>query len=328
MERVANLSEEERVELFTAASEYHQLAGPSIEKDFWICWVLQRIFSDDSLKNILLFKGGTSLSKCFGLIERFSEDIDLIVDWTLITDEDPYAERSNRQQKMFNDAMKAKAPEYIRDQLLPEMKRVLSSHCTVTMHPERPGSISLIYSKAFESDYVKPHIELEFGAMSPMQPKGSYTIQPYCQSTAPQLFDSEGIHVEAIAARKTFWDKVSILHAEAHRPLDKNVPLRYSRHYYDLYQMIHAPVCQEAEQDLKLLQDVVAFKHKFYPQGWANYQAALEGRFKLLPAEKHIEKLKNDYAQMHEMIFGTYPDFDDVLASIADFEERLNGLHP
>jgi len=327
MDRVAGLTEAERVELFTVAAEHHALAGLAIEKDFWICWVLQKIFSDDSLKNKLLFKGGTSLSKCFGLIQRFSEDIDLIVDWTLITDEDPYAERSNRQQKMFNDAMKVKTPEYIREQLLPEMERLLSGHCTVSMHAERPGSISLTYAKAFDSDYVKPHIELEFGAMSPMQPKGSYMIQPYCQSTAPQLFDSAGIQIEAIAARKTFWDKVSILHAEAHRPEGRDVPLRYSRHYYDLHQMIRAPICEEAVSDLSLLWDVVAFKHKFYPQGWANYQAALDGQFSLIPSEKHIRQLKADYVQMQEMIFGDYPAFDEILGSIATFEERLNALH-
>jgi len=158
MNTIAGMPAKERAELFEATSNKTGLPVAAVEKDFWVCWLLKKIFEESELTNQLLFKGGTSLSKCFGLIDRFSENIDLILDWTLLT--------------------------------------------------------------------------------------------------------------------KTFWDKVIILHVEAHRPEDKKQPPRYSRHYYDLYQMINSPTLQEAMNDIALLKEVINFKAKFYPQGWANYNGA------------------------------------------------------
>lgn len=160
--------------------------------------------------------------------------------------------------------------------------------------------------------------------MSAMVPNGEFTIRPYCADVAPGLFDSPDLQVKAIEARKTFWDKVTILHVEAHRPEEKSQPLRYSRHYYDLYQMINSSTEKAAMDDIQLLKDVIAFKAKFYPQGWANYQGAAEGKVKLLP-EPHVQKiLESDYAQMKEMIFGDAASFDEILTTIGKFEQRLN----
>lgn len=325
MDGVAAIKAEERAELFLATADQKGLAAPAVEKDFWVCWILKQIFEDPDMANLVLFKGGTTLSKCFGLIERFSEDIDLILDWTVLTDEDPYAARSNTQQDRFNKQIAVATDSYIGDQMLALVTRVVAAHCEVALHEERPRSIMLRYPKAFTSGYIKPEVELEFGAMSPMEPSGEFTISPYCAEVAPQLFKVTDLKVKAIEAKKTFWDKVTILHVEAHRSEDRPQPARYSRHYYDLYRMINSSVLDEAMDDLSLLKEVVAFKAKFYPQGWANYQDAAKGNFRLLP-EAHIRKtLESDYAQMQEMIFGEYPAFNEILSVIGEFEQQLNG---
>ena len=109
MDRVAALTNQERNELFELTSSKMNLPGAAVEKDFWVCWVLKQLFGSTELSPQRLFKGGTSLSQCYGLIERFSEDIDLILDWEKLTDEDPYEIRSNTKQDLFNKDMKALA---------------------------------------------------------------------------------------------------------------------------------------------------------------------------------------------------------------------------
>lgn len=327
IETVAALSTTERAEVFTLTSENTGLVEAAVEKDFWVCWTLHRLFKDDALAPQLLFKGGTTLSKCYGLIERFSEDIDLILDWTVLTGENPYQERSKRKQDMFNKAIEAAARVYINDVILPSLKDLAGDLCELLIDERKPRSVMMTYPKAFSSDYIKPEIELEFGPMSAMTPNDEFVIKPYCADVVKNLVTSTDVRVMAIQAKKTFWDKVTILHVEAHRPREKEMPIRYSRHYYDLHQMIQSHIVEKAMDDLSLLNEVVEFKEKFYPQGWANYQAAKEGRFKLIPDEYRVKILRKDYAQLKEMIFGEYPGFDVIVSTIRLFEERLNNAY-
>lgn len=226
MDRVAALTNQERSELFELTSSKMNLPGAAVEKDFWVCWVLKQLFGSTELSPQLLFKGGTSLSKCYGLIERFSEDIDLILDWEKLTDEDPYEIRSNTKQDLFNKDMKALAEGYVKDTLLPLLQSELGQICNASIHPDRAGSITIDFPGSFESDYIKPSIELEIGPMSAMIPHSDVRIKPYCADVAPQLFSEPTTQVRAIDAKKTFWDKVTILHVEAHRPEDKQQQAR------------------------------------------------------------------------------------------------------
>jgi hypothetical protein len=327
VDTVANRSASERAEIFQATADETGLSPSAVEKDFWVCWVLKRIFETPELAKLFVFKGGTTLSKCFGLIERFSEDIDLILDWTELTEENPYLDRSNRQQDIFNKTMETKTREYVAGRLLPSITELLAPICSVIPNEERPKSLMVKYSKAFDSEYIKPEVELEIGAMAPMEPCGEFKIQTYCAEVMPDIFETADVDVRTFLAHKSFWDKVTILHVEAHRPEDKPQPLRYSRHYYDLFQMLNSPVKAEAMADLGLLSSIVAFKSKFYPQSWANYEGAANGTFRLRP-EPHIQQiLEEDYAQMEEMISGEYPLFDVILTAIEAFELELNAAH-
>jgi len=325
MDGIAARDTTERAEIFQATASKLGMVEAAVEKDFWVCWVLKQLFESPEIARQVLFKGGTTLSKCFNLIERFSEDIDLILDWTVLTDEDPYAERSNTQQDAFNKHLDILTQNYIREVMLALVSKVVSTHCQASLHPDKYHSIILRYPMAFDSKYIKPEIELEFGAMSAMEPNSNFRIQSYCADVFPQLFTTKDLGVNAIEAKKTFWDKVTILHATAHRSGDRPFPARYSRHYYDLYKMINSSVQAEAMADLPLLIDIVKFKNKFYPQGWANYPGAISGTFKLLPEDEIRRSLISDYEQMKEMIFGEYPTFDEILSSIAEFEIILNG---
>ena len=133
---------------------------------------------------------------------------------------------------------------------------------------------------------------------------------------------TRSVEVVAIAAERTFWEKATILHQEAHRKTQ--IPQRYSRHYYDLYKLAVSPVRASALADLKLLQDVVAFKQRFYPSAWARYDLAVPGSLKLFPATpSHVKDLARDYEEMQVMLFGAPPEFRDIIDELRTWRPRL-----
>lgn len=321
---VAELPTHERAQLFQATADDLAMLPAAVEKDFWVCWVLKKIFSDPVLAQQLLFKGGTSLSKCFSLIERFSEDIDLILDWNLLTNEDPYEDRSKTQQDKFNKQIEAQAQAYLKNELLGHLTHSFAD--IGALRPGEPGKRELIfqYPKAFEAAYIRPEILIEVGPMSAMAPNQLVEIEIYSAKAYSRIFKDPKVSVRTIAARKTFWDKITILHVEAHRPADKQLPPRYSRHYYDIYQMLNSKVKVEAMKDLALLISVAEFKNKFYPQGWANYQSIPQGTVRLSASPHFAKALARDYEGMREMIHGDYPDFSEIMHTIENFEAQLN----
>lgn len=322
IEAIAVLTHDERTELFRESAAQQGMKPAAVEKDFWICWALNRIFTDEQLRNQLIFKGGTSLSKCYHLIERFSEDIDLILDWRLLTNEDPYRQRNNTQQDRFNKAMEQNAQNYVATTLLPHAVGLFQG-LRVTIKPESPKSLLLHYPASFDAGYLKPSIELEFGAMSSMLPNDEFCVLPLCKNIAPASLGDLNVRVRSVKAVKTFWDKVTILHCEAHRPLDKQQPIRYSRHYYDLFSLLQTDIKTEALANRELLTSIFQFKHKFYPQGFARYPDAIQGQVNLVPPGARQIELARDYEKMREMIFGNYPSWDEIMTAIIEFEREL-----
>ncbi|MBU0754655.1 MAG: nucleotidyl transferase AbiEii/AbiGii toxin family protein, partial [Planctomycetes bacterium] len=125
---------------------------------------------------------------------------------------------------------------------------------------------------------------------------------------------------------RTFWEKVTILHHEAHRPAANPQPPGYSRHYYDVCRMARARVKNDAFADLNLLRAVVAFKDKFYRRGWARYDLAVPGTMKLVPPQHIMQVVERDYEAMRFMIFGERPVFRDLVEQIRALEAEINAL--
>ena len=132
--------------------------------------------------------------------------------------------------------------------------------------------------------------------------------------------------VTSLLAKRTFWEKATILHAEFHRPAERNPPGRYSRHYYDVAMMAGRSVKQEAFEDLDLLAAVVKHKQTFYASAWAQYPLAVPGTFRLAPPESRIQALRQDYREMAVMIFGEPPPFEQIVEKLAALEKELNVL--
>ena len=326
MESVAILAPAQRRELFQETAARMGMTPAIAEKDFWVCWTLGRLFEQPDLARLLMFKGGTSLSKVFHLIERFSEDIDLILNWRVVAGEDPLAERSKGRQARLNDAINQEAQGYIAGQLMEAVQAAIAPVCSCVMADDDPHAINVLYPAAFSDAYLRPEVRLEIGPLAAWLPHDVYPIRPYAADAFPQLFTRAQATVNAIRSERTFWEKATILHHEAHRPETSPQPARYSRHYYDMALMAQSPVKDAALADLDLLEDVVAFKQRFYPRGWANYEQAKPGTFRLAPTGHVIDSVRRDYVNMRTMIFGRYPAFDEIMAVLQGLEGEVNAL--
>jgi hypothetical protein len=326
MNNVARLSQEERNQVFSETAARMGTTPAIVEKDFWVCFVLEKIFMSEKLRSKLLFKGGTSLSKVFKVIERFSEDIDLILDWNLVSGENPNLVRSKNKQNTFNRQINEVAQGYIASQLLPELEALYAPLCQLEIDHKDPHCVNISYPRTFEDAYIRPEVRLEIGPLASWQPSREFTITSYVAEYFPRLFSHGEVSVRAIEGKRTFWEKATILHQEAHRPGGKLQPSRYSRHYYDLAMLASSEIREQALSDLELLKDVVSFKMKFYPVGWAHYETAVPGSLKLIPSEEIIKSVIKDFRAMQDMIFGYKPTITEILDILRDLEEQINRL--
>lgn len=327
MHRITQLELHEREELFSETAFKMGTTPAIIEKDFWVVWTLDKIFTDNKLNKILMFKGGTSLSKVYNLIGRFSEDIDLILDWREVTQEDPSKEKGSKtKQVKFNEQVNEDPKTYIKERLLPHIEKLVGSICTCGIDEENSFNINISYPATFKDGYLRNEILLEIGPLASWLPYDSFAISPYVVDVFPTLFEQLSCQVNTILAKRTFWEKATILHQEAHRDESKPLPPRYSRHYYDIAIMAKSDVKNEALADLELLKQVIEFKNKFYPAAWAKFNDAKPGSFRLVPPESRIAELARDYKAMGNMIFGKKLLFDEIIKTLKELEEEINAL--
>jgi hypothetical protein len=335
MNTVARMPAADRAELFLNTSARMDLESALVEKDFWVCWTLGHLFAMDSVRDMLMFKGGTALSKVFRLIDRFSEDIDLAVDYEPLGftgDRDPRADMSRTRRERLLDEMMASCRAYIAGPFLSAFREQCAAMLTdsgdwsVEVSADDPNTVEFAYPPAGldQVAYVRPRILLELGTHAELIPSDRYTITPFAAEQFPAVFDQASAPVNAIKAERTFWEKATILHAERHRPSDRALPGNHARHYYDVAMLARSPVCRAALKDLDLLRRVVDHKTKFYYSGWARYDLARPGTLALVPPDGRIPELRRDYGAMSVMTFGDPPPLDSLLAELADLEAKIN----
>lgn len=330
MDRIAKLSPKDRQDVFAEAAAQLGIRPAIVEKDFWVCFVLRLLFSNSGFEKSLVFKGGTSLSKVHGIIERFSEDIDLVLDWQLIGFgtglRDPFQKfESNTKQDRFNIEMNRLAAEFIRGTLAPrldELAKATDTGLSAAVDSSDPQVVNIHYPAAFPERYLRPEVRLEIGPTASWIPSMTHSIHPYAHEALPKLFANPHCEVRAISAERTFWEKATILHREAYR--SGLIPQRYSRHYYDLYKLARSPFRDSSLANIDLLGDVLEFKERFYPSKWARYDLAVPGSFKLLPSEAQFPELERDYQDMQIMLFGDVPEFSSILDELRNLEAQIN----
>lgn len=332
MNKIAKLSSKDREALFRNTANKIGMTEAIIEKDFWVCWMLDFLFHKCRWKQYFAFKGGTSLSKAYRLIERFSEDIDLILDWRILGYEnnEPWAERSRSTQDIFNKDANQRAEAFLKNEFLPELKNEISKELdisvTLYINADDGQTVNFAYPQSFTDSSILQEIRLEIGALAAWTPVAEKIIKPYSAEGYPKLFEHSGTNVLTVLPERTFWEKVTILHREANRSQDKDFPARYSRHYYDLYCMASSETKLKAYADFDLLKKVVTFKDKFYYCKWAKYEDAKIGTMKLMPPLYHLKALEDDYEHMKNMIYAEKPSFNEIVLEIEKMEAEINNL--
>ena len=330
MRKIATIPARDREALFRNTAAKMGMREAIIEKDFWVCYLLDYLFHRSAWKDNLAFKGGTSLSKAYGLIERFSEDIDLILDWRVLGygKDEPWEARSNTKQNIFNKEANTKAEVFLHDTFLPAISRDLTAELGTGVKcfidTDDAQTVKIAYPNSFVDSSILQEIRLEIGALAAWTPAKIAEITSYAAQEYGRVFEQSSTTVLTVLPERTFWEKVTILHREAFREENHPLPTRYSRHYYDLYCMAKSPVKDRAFADTDLLAHVVAFKDKFYRCPWARYDLAKRGTMRLMPPAYNVEKLRADYEHMQNMLFGDKPTFDEILNGIEKLEKEMN----
>lgn len=329
MSKLLKISSEELELVIQNTSDKLSMSKAIVEKDLWVCMILKYLFENFKYKDAIVFKGGTSLSKVYKLIERFSEDIDLALDWKVLgyKSEEPYKDRSNTKQLKFNDKLNEDTKVFLRDEFLPvlenDFKDALKGKDYKFYIDEFDGqTICFEYPKNHKDSSIIQVIRLEIGSLAEPIPASRRKIKTYIEEVYPEVFD-ENIQVVAVDSLRTFYEKITILHREANR-VNGNYPTRYSRHFYDVYKILLTDIKEKSFDNLDLLKAVIEFKKKFYACNWAKYDDIMEGNIKLIPSDEALEIFSKDYDSMKNMLFGEKISFDRIISSIREYEIELN----
>jgi predicted nucleotidyltransferase component of viral defense system len=343
MDDVACWPARDRADLFEATALRRSLAVAIVEKDFWVCWALKRLFTLPDPPAGLLFKGGTSLSKVFNAIERFSEDVDLSFDRAGLGfggASDPLNAASGKKKTRAVEALAEKCKQVIREQFLPQLltsfagalRKPSGDTWMLALAEDDPDQQTLLFSYPAEGParpteapaYIRPVIRLEIGARSDHWPTVDAVVTPFAAEELPHVFKDRNANVRVLAVERTFWEKATLLHAWHHAPADKVFRDRQSRHYYDVVRLYVLGRAKEALKDVELLGKVARHKEVFFPAAWARYAEARPGTLRLVPPVSRIAELQRDYEKMREMIYGELPSFDSILDVLRQIEKLVN----
>lgn len=335
MDKFAKLSIEERYIYIQEAANRSGLTPIIIEKDFWVCWTLDVISKIDELSPYLTFKGGTSLSKCYGAIQRFSEDIDLTISRNApIINEVPSPFEngiSNNETKRRIEALSDAAKSYVHTIILPSLSNAIANELgesetwqIVLDDDDKDGQTILFKYPSLNNatQYIKPQIKLELGARGDIEPNEVREIKPYISDIIQELGMVSDIKFPTLSAQRTFWEKATILHALHHSP--NELRDRMSRHYYDVYMLAKSGIANTAISQPELLEAVVKSKSLMFKDNKASYETAIPGSLKLAPKDSDLNKLKSDYAAMNEMFMEAAPSIEDIIFELLSLELNIN----
>lgn len=328
--------------MFEVAADQVGTSSSYIEKDFWVCLVLEALFNhlvDGHPK--LIFKGGTSLSKSFGLINRFSEDVDIVVyrdQLGFVGENDPISVKdiSNRKRATMFEHIKVACSDYILGQLRRDLTQWLDNTtdgCRVFADEEDSSGQTLLvdYPSLFsnESGYVVPRIKIEAGARSALEPSLVCSVDPYISHLLPTM-NLKINYITTIAPERTYWDKLLILHGlhcgyrDQQRLPTKND--RISRHFYDAAMITDTEIGRMALSNRQMLDAVREHNLVAFRQAWKRFEEAVPGTIRLVPQPELRAVLEQDYDAMQIMLFGEAPDFDWIVERIQEAEDVANRL--
>ena len=305
-----------------------------LEKDIWVVAVLDVLF-DAPFAEHLIFKGGTSLSKVWRAIRRFSEDVDITYDIRAFAPDlvagagEEALPPTRSQQKRWTRAIRARLAEWVRSEALPFVREALARAGFVAQVRADRDRLFIDYEPLFEeTDFVRPEVKVEFGARSTGEP---HKTQPVSCDAAPHLPDLifPKTHPRTMLAERTFWEKATAVHVYCRQQRRRGE--RLSRHWHDLARLDEAGFAASALTDRELGLSVARHKAMFFSEIDAHgqridYEAAVSGGLQLVPSGVTYAVLADDYARMlaDGMLLDEHESFDALMKRCAAIEARAN----
>jgi hypothetical protein len=348
-----SMPDERRKTVCDQAAAQSGLLASSVEKDFWVSWTLRELFRLPEWGGHLTFKGGTSLSKGWKLIERFSEDIDIVIGRDALGfdgDKAPGSTTGINERRRRMDALKAACQKCVNEDIQSMLRAVIEKaipgglEWTLEPDPKDNDNQTLlfkyptVYPDPNADAYLQRRVKIEMGARSDTDPSEEIQIQPLIAEAFPDISPDSTFPVHAVSPVRTFWEKAMLLHEETYRPLpkepgEKGRPKQkkgpkqgMSRHYYDLFRLIKTGVAAKAISDLELFGIIVAHREVYFRWSWVDYGTLKPGTLRLIPPDHYLSDWRNDYNDMQEeMFYGDgVPDFDEVLLRVEHFQNQFN----
>ncbi len=342
MSRFTDLPAEEKEVYVRETAARLNVAPRIVEKDFWVCWTLRLLFLRPEFAPHLVFKGGTSLSKVFKVIGRFSEDIDLSIGLPRLGYDESFlaADASASQTRRHLEQVEARCAAFVQNEFRLTMENAIQD----VLGPRRAGGDWLEYqleaatkspvlrfrypaviAPEASASYIEQTVKMELGSLTDQRPTGKHQVAPLIAEIVVEgAFEDFSGEVVALEVERTFWEKATILHAEFHRPQAQPLKDRMARHYADFAALWHHPASLSARQDFELLARVVSFKARYYPSKWARYDLAQPGTLRLCPTEARMAELAEDYRRMEIMYFQQPSAFLEIINTLREAEASMN----
>lgn len=324
MIKFLQIPDTEKRRIYQDVSNKMGLPPQAIEKDVWVTLMLRMIFTSDHA-NHFIFKGGTSLSKAFNLIDRFSEDIDLGIDRKYLGfdgDLTPGQVRKLRRachsyvSEELKSVLEKKLTEYGVDS---ESYELIVENTQVS--DQDPETIQVNFKSLFdEVSYLSNNIKIEVSARSLIEPNQRVLIQSWIDQQYPgAAFVTEPFEVIATDPRKTLLEKLILLHEEFQKPTDKIRYLRMSRHFYDLDQLLKSEFGPAALENNELFESIIAHRRVLTPVKTTDYDSIAMKSLTIEPPKEHLENFKSDYKEMQSsMIHGNTKEFETLLEELKE----------
>jgi len=333
MNKFTGLKEVEQVKYIDGLTLEYNLSTVAIEKDWWITAILRALFALPYSEN-LSFKGGTSLSKCYKLIERFSEDIDIAV----------YREflgfGGTLSKSQINDKLRRAACSFVREKLQFDVAKELENQgintnlfsVKVNITPVSttdPEIVEIHYKSLFpESNYLKPVVKLEVSGRSMNESLRKVALQSFIDETySDKIFAEKPFEVNAVVPERTFLEKICLLHEEFAKPQEFIRTERMSRHLYDLVRMCDAGIAEKALLNKELYKNIIKHRRIFIGLKGFDYDTLLPEKIRIIPPESVISQWQKDYETMQEtMIYGKSLSFNKLIDKIKQLNKKTNKI--
>jgi hypothetical protein len=325
------LSRSDRLEALRVVATASGRPVHLLEKDVWVVWALEGLFAS-ALGQHLVFKGGTSLSKGYDIIQRFSEDLDLTYDIRQIIPElvggDPPIPPTNSQADKWTKAARDRLAKWTQDTALPVLEAYAGQTGVEVVFRVDGATIFAEYEPLVQSTgYVLPRVRLEFGARSTGEPAELKPIVCDAARNLPDLKFPEAMP-RIMLPKRTFWEKATAIHVFCARTIEGDY---ISRHWHDVVRLDDRGITQAAFDDEALAQEVADWKAKFYRMKnrdghWIDYATAVSGALQLVPEAQLRTQLEADYRKMagDGLLLGRAESFDDLMQRCEDLQRRAN----